>query len=106
MAVVVPTTPARCRRYASNNHAIGRYVWLDLQTLATETASAPLLVVACVDGSGSGGGGVRAPPPPHVRPLESFVDFHVKPSTHLVYAATWASLACAGAVITFKRFLR
>ena len=43
---------------------------------------------------------------PRVRPLSSLMSFYVEPHTHIVYAATWASLTVAGAVITVKRFVR
>ena len=41
---------------------------------------------------------------PAERTTATFLDFYVQPSTHLVYAATWLSLAAAGALMTFKRF--
>ena len=91
-------------RYATNDVANGRYVWLDLPTLAAETGSSPLLVVAC--GEKGGGGGGKQQRWPHARPVESFMNFHVTPSTHLVYAATWASLSLAGAAITYLRFIK
>ena len=98
----------RENRYAKNNAASGRYVWLDLPAMAEATSSAPLMVVACSDAEASGSSRGEGPPKPqnfpHARSLESFSEFHVKPSTHLTYAATWAALSVAGAFITFKRF--
>ena len=55
-----------------NTPAEQRYVWLDLPTIAEETGSAPLLVVA----SGEASDANRWP---RKRPLASFVDFHVEP---------------------------
>ena len=108
-------------KYATNDVANGRYIWLDLPTLAAATESYPLYVVAVNDpadvatsspdarGRGlSGGAPGRGAPPrwPHARPVDAFMQFHVTPGTHLVYAATWASLSVAGAVITYLRFVR
>ena len=101
-------------KYAHNDLATRRFVWLDLPTIASETGTAPVVVVATAapepsPRGGAGGTAAADTPParwPRHRPLESFLDFHVKPSTHLVYATTWASLSVAGAVITFKRFVR
>ena len=80
-------------KYATNDTAAGRYIWLDLDTLSDITSSAPLYVVAVNDGASGGGGGDRGggggggkPKWPHARPLDSFMNFHVKPSTHLVCA--------------------
>lgn len=91
-------------KYATNDVANGRYVWVDLETLAAETQSAPLLVVA-VGEKGDGGKG-KHQRWPHARPVDAFMEFHVKPMTHAVYAATWASLTVAGAAITYLRFLK
>lgn len=96
-------------KYATNDVANARYVWLDLDTLAAETRAAPLLVVAVGDAAPDARGGregAASPRWPHARPLDSFMNFHVTPSTHLVYAATWASLSAAGALITYLRFLK
>ena len=38
------------------------------------------------------------------RPLDSFLDFYVSPTTHLVYASTWGALSVAGVFMTFRRF--
>lgn len=62
----------RPNKYARNTPAEQRYVWLDLSTIAAETGSAPLLVVASGDES-------DAKRWPRKRPLASFVDFHVEP---------------------------
>lgn len=96
-------------KYATNDVANGRYIWLDLPTLASETASDPLLVVAvgsAEDGGGAAGGAKKPPRWPHARPVDSFMNFHVTPSTHAVYAATWAALSAAGAAITYLRFIK
>jgi cytochrome oxidase assembly protein ShyY1 len=65
-------------KYATNDVARGRFVWLDLPTLADATDSSPILLVAASD----------APPAakrwPHARPLDAFLQFHVTPSTHAV----------------------
>jgi len=87
-------------KYGFNDVASGRYVWLDLASLAQSTQSSPVLVVAAIEGGGA------AKQWPRERPLSSLMNFYVEPNTHLVYAATWASLTVAGAFITFKRFLR
>ena len=94
----------RENKYAVNTPAAGRYVWLDLPTLADITDSAPVLIVA--SDSTAGGGGRPPAQWPRARPRSSFLEFYVEPNTHLVYAATWASLTAAGALITVKRFLR
>ena len=120
-------------KYAQNDPAARRYVWLDLPSMAAACESAPLLVVAAAPPG-------QQPLPgqwPMERPLEAFLDFYVSPSTHLVrrlasrrqaratlalaspprppphaprascwqvYAGTWASLTVAGAFMTYKRF--
>jgi surfeit locus 1 family protein len=102
-------------RYAQNDAAARRYIWLDLAALAAEAGCAPLLVVAVAPGAedgaaaaGRGGAATAAAAAgrvaPAPRPLGSFLDFYVTPATHLVYAATWASLSAAAALITLKRF--
>jgi surfeit locus 1 family protein len=97
-------------KYARNDPSQGRFVWLDLPAMAEYAGSAPLVVVAAAgvaqeggerDAAGAGHGAGRYP---RARSLDSFSEFHVKPSTHLTYAATWACLSAAGALITFKRF--
>ena len=88
-------------KYATNDVANGRYIWLDLPTLAAETGSSPLLVVAVGEGAATADGKRRWPFP---RPLDSFMTFHVMPMTHLVYAATWASLSAACLAIKWTRF--
>jgi surfeit locus 1 family protein len=89
-------------KYAHNDIEGGLYRWLDLSTIAKETASAPVLVVATTSPDDEAGG--RRASYPRKRPLDAFLNFYVEPSTHLVYAATWASLTVAGAFMTFKRF--
>lgn len=88
-------------RYARNDVANGRFVWLDLDALAEATSSSPILVFSQKDA-------LEAKPNawPLPRPHASFVDFYVQPTTHLVYAATWASLSVAGACLTYMRFVR
>jgi len=89
-------------KYGFNNAAEGRYIWLDLPSLAQSTASSPVLVLAASDGAEE-----RSPQAwPRTRPLDSLMSFHVEPRTHVVYGATWASLTVAGAFITVKRFMR
>jgi cytochrome oxidase assembly protein ShyY1 len=89
-------------KYAHNDIEGGLYRWLDLSTIAKETASAPVLVVATTSPDDEAGG--RRASYPRKRPLDACLNFSVEPSTHLVYAATWASLTVAGAFMTFKRF--
>jgi cytochrome oxidase assembly protein ShyY1 len=48
--------------------------------------------------------GEQAAPYPVKKREEHLVTFHVMPFTHLVYAATWYSLAAAAAVGTYIRF--
>lgn len=86
-------------KYARNDPSRGRFVWLDLPSMAEYAAAAPLLVVAAH-------GTDRDEPRryPRARSLDSFSEFHVKPSTHLTYAATWGCLSAAGVLITLKRF--
>ena len=71
-------------KYATNDVANGRYIWLDIDTLAAETRSDPLLVVAVGDGVAAAD--KRQQRWPHPRPVEAFMNFHVTPSTHLVRA--------------------
>jgi len=88
-------------KYAENKPEEQRYVWLDLATMASEGGSAPLLVVAAAQ---PGEQPDVKPEWPMTRPLESFLDFYVSPTTHLVYASTWGALSVAGAFMTFRRF--
>jgi len=95
----------KINKFATNDAAMGRYIWLDLPTIAEQTASSPLLVVAAIEDTGD-----KSHPQkkrwPHARPVDSFLQFHVMPDKHLVYAATWASLSAAGTLITYMRFIR
>ena len=43
---------------------------------------------------------------PITRQLAAFADVHVMPETHLIYAATWFTLAVCGAAIVYGRFGR
>ena len=88
-------------KYATNDIANGRYIWLDLPTIAEVYDTAPLYVMAINEEGG--GGGKRFP---HERPLDSLMHFHVTPSTHLVYASTWGTLTVAGVIMTYIRFLK
>ena len=78
--------------------------------IADQQGSSPLLVVSV--GSDLNGGAAAAtsrrgePRWPHARPLDSFMKFNVMPSTHVTYAATWASLTVAGGIITYLRFIK
>lgn len=87
-------------KYAENKPEERRYVWLDLSTMASEGGSAPLLIVAAAQP----GEQPSSSEWPMTRPLESFLDFYVSPTTHLVYASTWGALSVAGAFMTFRRF--
>ena len=89
-------------KYAKNTPELGRYIWVDLPSMAEHSGSSPVLVVA-VGGSESGGAEDRKRYP-RVRSLAQFSEFHVKPSTHITYAATWGALSLAGLFITYKRF--
>ena len=91
-------------KYAHNTLKTGEFAWLDLDTLAYETESAPVLVVATTtsDEARPSGGGSGAAAAPMLRPLDTFVNFYVEPSMHLVYAATWGSLSLAGAYMTLR----
>lgn len=96
-------------RFAKNDDASRRYVWLDLPSMATSAATAPLIVYAVE--TGVSGTPASATPTgtsawPAARPLSSFVDFHVKPWTHMAYSCTWGAVSVAGAAITFMRFVR
>ena len=102
-------------KYAVNEPAARRYVWMDLATMAAEGRSAPVLVVAVADGADDAdAAGRRAPSSrpaqarsdawPVARPTASFLDFYAQPSTHLTYAATWASLSVAAALMGLLRF--
>ena len=88
-------------KYGFNDTPNGMYRWLDLPTIAGVSGSAPVLVVAAVDERGGNDPHVS----PQPRPVDSFMSFYVEPSTHATYAATWGSLAVAGAFMT-RRFLR
>ena len=88
-------------RWATNDIASGRYMWLDLPTVAAATDSQPVLVVAAI--APGFVGDVRSFP--HARPVENFMVFHVEPSRHMSYAATWGSLAVAGTFMT-RHFLK
>ena len=99
----------RENKYGHNDPAAGRYVWLDLASLARSSGSSPILVMAAAEGSHASDGRASSSVHrtwPRVRPLSSLMSFYVEPHTHIVYAATWASLTVAGAVITVKRFVR
>jgi surfeit locus 1 family protein len=99
----------RENKYGHNDPAAGRYVWLDLASLARSSGSSPILVMAAAEGSDASDGRAASSVHrtwPRVRPLSSLMSFYVEPHTHIVYAATWASLTVAGAVITVKRFVR
>ena len=85
-------------KFAENNDASRRYVWFDLHRVAEETASTPVYITETADGATVQAQGVW----PRARPLETFAAFHVEPSTHLVYAGTWASLAVFGTVMTIN----
>ena len=91
-------------KYAQNDTVARKYVWLDLPTMAASADAAPLLVVAAARSFGQAPANAKAWP--MERPLESFLDFYVQPSTHLVYAATWCTLTVAGTFMTYKRFKR
>lgn len=96
-------------KFADNDYAKKSLVWLDLPVLAAEAGSAPVLVAEAIDDDGRAGRAATAragtkPSWPVARPLETYAEFHVKPSTHLIYAATWCSLTAFGAVMTYKRF--
>ena len=43
---------------------------------------------------------------PIVKKPKDFIDFHVTPETHMVYAATWFLLAGIGLGMTFMKFRR
>ena len=98
-------------KFANNDFAKKSLVWLDLPALAADVGSAPVLVAEAVDDGGSAGRAESAraargakPSWPLARPLETYAEFHVKPSTHLIYAATWCSLTAFGTFMTYKRF--
>ena len=93
-------------KYGFNDAASRRYVWLDLIMIAESTDACPLLIAATREEPTVVTSVQAAPGWPRERLLSSFMNFYVEPSTHLVYAATWASLTVAGAMITFKRFIR
>jgi len=89
-------------RYASNTPAERRYIWLDLPTMAAACGTERLLLYSTT---------VDAPRRtadsfPVARPIDSFLEFYVLPTTHMVYASTWAMLSVAGAAMTYLRFLR
>jgi len=88
----------RENRWARNDVASGRYVWLDLPTVAAATGSQPVLIVASVASSE----GPRSFP--SARPVESFMAFYIEPDRHMSYAATWGSLAVVGTFMT-RHFL-
>lgn len=71
-------------RFATNDPERGRFVYLDVDALA-ERAGTSRVVVYETNGGGGGEGGSQWPA--H-RPLSSFLDFYVQPSTHLVRPRT------------------
>ena len=89
-------------KYVKTNGDGGRWMWLDLPTIARAARCDDAAVVyALADG---GETREREAAWPLCRTRTSFLDFYVMPSTHLVYAATWGSLAAIGAVLTRMRF--
>ena len=92
----------RENRWGHNDVASGRYLWLDLPTIAAATDCQAVLVVAAAAPAGSKGPCTTAP---QARPLEAFMAFHVEPSRHMSYAATWGALTVAGTFMT-RHFLK
>ena len=93
-------------KYAQNDPAARKYVWLDLPTMAASAGAAPLLVVAAARSFGQAPAKTKTKAWPMERPLESFLEFYTPPSTHLTYAATWCTLTVAGTFMTYKLFRR
>lgn len=94
----------RENRWARNDVASGRYIWLDLPTVAAATGSQPVLVVASVAAGSEGVSSEGLRSFPYARPVESFMAFYIEPSRHMSYAATWGSLAVVGTFMT-RHFL-
>ncbi|KAL1512328.1 hypothetical protein AB1Y20_005590 [Prymnesium parvum] len=90
-------------RFASNDLAGRRCIWLDVESLAAASECAPVLVAEAVDKE-TFTAGFRAKSWPLAKPMESYETFHVPPSTHLIYTATWWSLTFFGTIMTYKRF--
>ena len=89
-------------KYVKTNGDGARWMWLDLPAIAADARCEDGVVVyALADGGGGGG----PPSWPASRTRTSFLDFYVMPSTHLVYAGTWGSLAVIGTAMT-RRLLR
>jgi len=89
-------------RFTTNDAAQRRFVYLDAEAMADATGSSPVVLYETPSQRPSPGGGGW----PLQRPLSSFLEFHVKPETHLVYSATWASLSGLMALMTAIRLRR
>lgn len=75
-------------RFAKNDPEHGRFVYLDVDALAERAGSSPVVLYETSDGGREGGGGGEGQTAwPARRPLSSFLDFYVQPSTHLVSSA-------------------
>ena len=96
---------------ATSSSLVRAAVILGLVARAHGTSTGGLRSPGTRHGAVSGASGRKAPgaregPPPITRQPAHFTDAHLSPLTHLVYAATWGSLALAGAAIMRARFVR
>ena len=92
-------TPGAAPRDDKNN-SIGTGSGGDNLT-STASSTPPLFYIEAVDALPKRKGIF-----PLTRQMESMAEAHVMPDTHLIYAATWYTLAACGAAIMFARFRR
>lgn len=84
------------------------FSWMDLPAMAEATGCGGqrLLFVEAVTPPPPGRPAAGAVPPPLTKQPASLAETHVMPTTHIVYAGTWYTLAAFGAAITYAKFLR
>lgn len=71
-------------RFAKNIPERGMFVYLDVGVMAARTGSSPVVVYETAAGEGKNGARQNGAPWPAPRPVGTFLDFYVQPSTHLV----------------------
>jgi surfeit locus 1 family protein len=98
--VVRRSTEERNRFTPDNSAPTGEWYYIDADAMAASTApsspAAPVVVELLEPTTTSGW--------PFVKPAEDHLTFRTPPSTHVVYAATWFSLAAALSVLTRARY--
>jgi cytochrome oxidase assembly protein ShyY1 len=89
----------------------GHFTWLDTRSIAERAAADGAPLATGTDGQPLLVEAVEPLPAargvfPITRQLSTFYATHVMPETHIIYAATWYTLAAAGAAIAWYRFRR